>query len=194
MHDVSHLSQISKSLLPSTVEKQTHEMANSPATRWQQQIFGDHHQEPGRPQLTFRPGSGTLQALCFPSPFCILPDLAETSQPGNFPKPSVGADLCSVHPRPLELPPRSPQLTARPLSTYWLVFHPVVGHASRCHVPISSLSHACIHSLLVDAHCMPSTGATRNQAAMALILFQLFTALSTLPIFVSPVPIICDSQ
>lgn len=41
--------------------------------------------------------------------------------------PQVGSDLCSVPPWPLELlPSRGPQLPALPLSTHWLVFHPMM--------------------------------------------------------------------
>lgn len=48
---VSHLSQITKSLLPSTVKMQTGEKINGPKmTSWKHSNFSGGHQEPGNPQ------------------------------------------------------------------------------------------------------------------------------------------------
>lgn len=111
---------------------------------------------PGTLQLTVCTGHGTQQDL--------LPYFS-SFRSGSFqswPKhhaweaslsSQVGSDLCSVTPRPCEPHPPGLQLSARPSSTCWLVFHPMMAGSCACGgrgpVPCAcSFLQARMHSLI----------------------------------------------
>lgn len=176
---VSHLSQISKSLLPSTVKMQTGEKINGPRmTSWKHSNFSGGHQEPGNPQadlLQEKLHPTRPSAPVFLSTLCILPGLARRSHPGSFPKPSAGIrPLLGV---PMATGTSSTRRPSAPLSTYWLVSHPTMGHAfceGRHREDINAFTHSLTHSLQY-AHNTP-----RNKCR--------------LPVFTSPVPAIRGTQ
>lgn len=187
MDYVSHVSQISKSLLPSMVKKQTSEMANSPAaTRWTQQAFmwPPRARDPQarllhwcHPQHDLLPYFSSLRSV----PFQTWRErhIQEASL-----SPPVGMHLCSVPPQPLELPPPGgSQLSALPLSAYWLVFCPTMGYAlrgSRHGVTFCSCTTRCLQ----NAHYLRAKhGDTRNKSRL------LYPSSYT-----SPVPVLCGAQ
>lgn len=98
---------------------------------------------------TFYPGS--------PLSFLYPSRLGQTPHHRGFPKTQAGSDPCGLPP----WPQRGPQLSALPLPTCWLVFHPMMGLWRQA--PSSAITPSPRHSLTqVNTHYLLSTGAIRN--------------------------------